>query len=196
MTLPASSPCDRALLLIVDMQSAFLATIPASDALVRRCCFALEAARNLGFPVAFTEQVPAKLGPTVPELLRLVPEPRVFAKDTFSALASPDVRALLAERATEHVVLAGIETPVCIYQTAIDALAVDLQVTLLTDCLGGRRAADCSVVVATLARLGCHALPSETVFYSILKTTTHPFFREYTKLVKRYQVAAEDKPVG
>ena len=174
------SPLASALLLVVDLQAPFLAAIPGSAEIVRRTSFALEAAAGLGLTVAFTEQVPAKLGPTLPELLSLAREPRVFAKDAFSALAAPGLAEWIAEHQIEHLLLAGIETPVCIYQTAIDALGHDLQVTLLTDGLGGRRATDCATVLDQLARLGCHPLPSETVFYSILKTTTHPFFRDFT----------------
>jgi len=194
MPSPDPNPLARALLLVVDLQAPFLAAIPHSAEIVRRTSFALEAAAGLGLPVAFTEQVPAKLGPTVPELLALTRKPRVFAKDAFSALAAPGLAELLEKQQVEHVLLAGIETPVCIYQTALAALGRDLQVTLLTDCLGGRRAADCTTVLDQLARLGCHPLPAETVFYSVLQTTTHPFFRDFTKLVKKYAVAAIPPP--
>ena len=70
--------------------------------------------------------------------------------------------------------------------TAIELVGSERHVTLLTDTLGGRRPDDCAVALSYLAKLGCHPLPTETVFYSILRTTKHPFFRDYTKLVKQY----------
>ena len=181
------SPLARALLLVVDLQQPFLAAIPGADALVRRASLALAAARGLGLPVAFTEQVPAKLGPTRPELLALAGgQPVVFAKDAFSALDSAEFTEFLETQNIEHVLLAGIETPICIYQTALGLLGTDRQVTLLTDTLGGRRPDDGAAALAYLARQGCHPLPVETVFYSLLGTTKHPFFRDYTKLVKQH----------
>ena len=187
MTSDSPSPLARALLLVVDLQQPFLATIPGAEGLLRRTSLAISAAHGLGLPVVFTEQVPAKLGPTRPELLALCgKKPTVFAKDAFSAFDCESLAALLAEQEIEHVLLAGIETPICIYQTALDALGSERQVTLLTDCLGGRRPDDCATALAYLERLGCHTLPTETVFYSILKTTKHPFFRDYTKLVKQF----------
>ncbi len=181
------SPLNRALLLVVDLQQPFLAAMPGADALLRRTALAIAAARGLGLPVAFTEQVPAKLGPTRPELLALAGEkPTVFAKDAFSALDSDELREFLETQNIEHVLLAGIETPICIYQTALELIGTERNVTLLTDTLGGRRPEDCAAALAYLARLGCHPLPTETVFYSVLKTTKHPFFRDYTKLVKQY----------
>lgn len=187
MSSDSSSPLDRAVLLVVDLQQPFLAAVPGSEALLRRTSLAIAAARGLGLPVVFTEQVPAKLGPTRPELLALAGEsPTVFAKDAFSAFDCESLSAYLAENEIEHLILAGIETPICIYQTSIDAIGSDRQATLLTDCLGGRRPDDCAAALRYLERLGCHTLPTETVFYSILKTTKHPFFRDYTKLVKQF----------
>ncbi len=181
------SPLARALLLVVDLQQPFLSAVPGADALVRRTSLAIAAARGLGLPVAFTEQVPAKLGPTCPELLALAGDnPTVFAKDAFSALDSAELTELLEVQNIEHVLLAGIETPICIYQTALDLIGTERTVTLLTDTLGGRRPDDGAAALAYLRHLGCHALPTETVFYSVLKTTRHPFFRDYTKLVKQY----------
>ena len=62
MTSDSPSPLDRAVLLVVDLQQPFLATVPGADALVRRTALAIAAASGLGLPVVFTEQVPAKLG--------------------------------------------------------------------------------------------------------------------------------------
>jgi nicotinamidase-related amidase len=79
-----------------------------------------------------------------------------------------------------------VETPVCVYQTAIDALRSGLQVTVLADCVGARRPDDAQVCLQALARAGAHLLPAETVFYSVLGSAEHPAFRAYTELVKRY----------
>jgi hypothetical protein len=184
MTASETTPLGRALLLGIDLQAPFLAPIADREAVVRRCQFALTAANGLGLPVLFTEQVPAKLGPTLPALRACAPSAPVVAKNTFNALAPPAVRTWLDDHGTEHVLLTGIETPICVYQTALAAIAADLQVTLLTDCVAGRRTEDGTAVLAYLARLGVHLLPSETVFYSLLGDTDHPFFREFTQLVK------------
>lgn len=178
---PASGPV---LLLCIDLQPAFLKAIPGADALVRRCAFAVQAAAGLGVDLVFTEQVPQKLGGTAPELLGLVPSPAVFGKNTFSALADDAIHAAVRARGAEHLLLCGIETSVCVYQTAVDALAAGLQVTLLSDCLGARRPDDADVCLSALRHAGAHVLPSETVFYALLHDTRHPFFKTYTQLVK------------
>jgi nicotinamidase-related amidase len=119
-------------------------------------------------PVAFTEQVPQKLGPTDPELLALLEASEV------------------ASRRVSHVALCGVETPICVYQTAVDAMRTGMRVTVLCDCVGARREADARACLEALARAGARILPSETLFYSLLGEAVHPFFRTFTELVKKY----------
>jgi nicotinamidase-related amidase len=183
---PFSVP-DDTMLVCVDMQPKFIAAVMDGFTVRRRCEFAVSAAVGLGIPVAFTEQVPQKLGSTAPELTELAPHAAVWSKNTFSALADEGIQdALTRQRSVHHLLLCGIETPVCVYQTAIAALADDLQVTVLSDAVGARRADDARVCLDALARAGAHVLPAETVFYALLHHVGHPFFRAYTQLVKAY----------
>lgn len=180
-----SLPSDT-LLLCIDLQPVFLSAIPGANLVRRRCEFAVAAATGLGLPVLFTEQVPAKLGHTAPDLLGLVAKPETRGKDTFSAFGDEHITRRIQEIGADHLLVCGIETPVCIYQTALAALRSEYQVTILTDCVGARREADAAAALAALARSGCHLLPAETVFYALLNDARHPFFREYTALVKKY----------
>lgn len=175
------------LLLCLDVQPTFLASMPQGAAALRRCQLAVAAAHGLGLPVAFTEQVPAKLGGTEPVLRALAPDAPAWGKHTFSALADADIRhALRTERAVEHLLICGLETSICVYQTAADALAENMQVTLLSDAVCGRREDDSRTALAALTRLGAHVLPVETVFYALLHDAQHPFFRSFTALVKSH----------
>lgn len=178
-------------LLVVDMQPVFLKSIPGSEVLLRRTTFAVETASLFGLRTFFTEQSPDKLGHTHQDLLDASEvegsETQViFPKNAFSALASEPLVNQIRNHDIHHLLLSGIEIPICIYQTALAAMDMDLQVTVLTDCIGGRRQEDFSPVLRTLDSCGCYLLPSETVFYSLLKTASHPAFREMTSLVKRY----------
>lgn len=180
-------PVSRTLLLCLDLQPVFLRAVTDGARLARRCEFAIATVRGLGLPIVFTEQVPQKLGGTAPELLAAAGEMPVFGKETFSALSDAKTRhALQAEIGVEHLLLCGLETPVCVYQTALDALAAGMQVTLLSDCVGARREDDATACLAAMTRAGVHVLPAETVFYAILRDVKHPFFKAYTQLVKSH----------
>ena len=125
----AAKPVEGALLLCLDLQPVFLKAVGGGIRMQRRCEFAIAAAHGLGMPVAFTEQAPAKLGATEPALLELAGSPVAIAKDTFSALAagSPARRALTEGRSIEHLILCGVETPICVFQTAVDALQAGIR---------------------------------------------------------------------
>jgi nicotinamidase-related amidase len=184
--MPATPPVIGVVLLCIDLQPPFLNAMSAGATVLRRCAFAIEAAGGFGIPVAFTEQVPQKLGGTAPELLALAGKPAVWGKATFSALADDGIRDALRQRAPDHLFLCGVETSVCIYQTALDALDAHYQVTVLADAVGARRPDDAQVALTALARAGVQVLASETVFYSLLGDAGHSFFKAYTQLVKKY----------
>lgn len=169
----------------VDLQSVFLKSVHEGPQLLKRCSFAIQAARGFGVPVVFTEQVPQKLGPTVPEMLQLAPDGKQLGKTTFSALADDGIRDAIRAMDIEHLIICGLETSVCVYQTALDALDAQLQVTILSDAVTARRPDDAKVCLDALrARSHVFVLPSETVFYSMLGDVKHPFFKAYTQLVK------------
>ena len=108
----------------------------------------------------------------------------MFPKETFSAMADEAVRAELKAREVEHVLLCGLETPVCVYQTALDLRASRREVTLLADAVSGRRPDDSVACLRALERAGVHVLPTDTVVYALLHDARHPFFRTFTPLVK------------
>lgn len=174
-------------LLVLDMQEVFLRAMPDEAVCLRRTEFAIRAARLLDIPVLFTEQVPEKVGSTTQALLDASDEsPEVFPKTAFSALRAEGFEARLEELECEHLLLTGIEIPICIYQTCLDAVAAGRAITVLGDCVTGRRPEDFAMVREALTRSDVHWLPSETVFYSILGDAEHPQFKAYTKLVKTF----------
>lgn len=180
------APFAGAMLLCIDVQPAFLRGIADRDRLLRRCAFAVGAAQGLGLRVAFTEQVPQKLGSTAPELLAGVKDPVLYSKSTFSAFADDGICDAIKRADIEHLILCGLETSICVYQTALDAVDNNLQVTILSDAVAARRPEDAEVCLRSLARHNVYVLPSETVFYSLLQGTHHPFFKGFTELVKKY----------
>lgn len=181
-------PPEGLALLVLDMQKPFIDVCHQADTLIRRVRFAIRATHLLGIPVFFTEQVPEKLGGTLPELLDAAEgSGQRIPKHTFSAMRADELTDTLLRADIQHLLIAGIETSVCVYQTIVDCLQDELQVTLLTDCHGGRRAEDAQAVLQSLHPTACNLLPAETVFYSILATTKHPAFKAYTQLVKDAQ---------
>ena len=185
-SLAPESAAPGATLLVVDAQSSLLGALPAAAArsVQARAGLAIAAAAGLGIQVIFSEQAPAKLGGTAPALRKLAPDAPALAKTTFSAIADDAILDALRASSTEHLLLVGLETPICIYQTALGALAEGFQVTVLSDAVAARHSADHAACLAALRHAGVHVLPVETVFYALLHDAGHPFFKTFTSLVK------------
>lgn len=181
------NPAHHLGLLLVDFQDAFLKVIPDRERILKRTCFAIEAATLLGCSIMATEQLSEKLGHTTVALKELLPEHTpVFAKNSFSAIEAEGLSHWIEDNQIDHLLLLGIETPICIYQTAVQALGDDIGVTLLSDCIGERRLEDRLPVLQQLLAMDANVLPAETIFYSLLGNADHPHFRAYTQLVKKY----------
>ena len=92
----------------------------------------------------------------------------------------------IAALSPERILLCGLETSVCVYQTALAALRAHYRVTVLSDAIGARRPEDATHCLNQLRDQGAEILPVETVFYAMLKNVHHPFFKAYTQLVKAH----------
>lgn len=182
-----SDPSNHLGLLCIDLQDPFLNVIPDSERLLKRCSFAIEAAQLLGVSVAVTEQLPEKLSQTTESIQHVLSEHTpVFDKSSFSAFEAEGLDRWIQSEQIDHLLIIGIETSICVYQTAVHALGDDLGVTLLADCVSQRRPEDREPVFQQLLSMEAHILPSETIFYSLLGGADHPAFREFTQLVKKY----------
>ena len=183
------SLADSLVLWVVDMQPSLFKAVDPEGVLLKRTEFAIRAAKLLGMLVIFTEQVPDKLGPTAPELIEAAggeEKALVFSKTAFNGFGAEGIDRFFAGLEDAHIIIAGIETPICIYQTVLDGLGRDFQITIFSDCIGARRKDDALHIIRVLAGAGATILPSESVFYSILAEDGHPSFREFTKLVKEF----------
>tara|TARA_B100000959_G_C14911185_1_gene595179 strand:+ start:217 stop:807 length:591 start_codon:yes stop_codon:yes gene_type:complete len=170
----------------VDLQPVFLDLVTNGEKLRERCALLLESAALTGMRVYLTEQVPEKLGGFDKDLTALVPNAPRFAKSTFSAFGAEGFENALRTDGIEHLLLAGLETTICVYQTALDARRSGLAVTILTDCVSCRRPADEKWALGSLRDAGCHVLPVETIFYALISTAKNPLFRKFSKLIQKF----------
>src|SRR5262249_14255723 len=150
-------------LLVIDVQEKLMVKIPGADALVRNIAFLIDGAKLLGVPVQATEQYPKGLGPTLPELAKRLPErPEKLA---FSCCAVPEVVENFRRAARPKVLLAGIESHVCVQQTALDLLAHDFRVYVAADAVASRFATDHELALRRLERAGAILITSETAVF-------------------------------
>ena len=149
-------PFEGVAALAVDLQQVFFEVVDEPDELLASWCFFLRAVDLFDLSLFLTEQVPDKLGHTEKALRELAVGAPVFAKDSFSALGAQGLPEALEKAGIEHLLLAGVETSICVYLTALEALSAEKTVTVLTDCVSCRRPADGEWALRKLASAGCH----------------------------------------
>jgi nicotinamidase-related amidase len=176
--MPVLDP-KRSALVLVDFQERLMPAIEDGQDAVANARRLLDAAALLEIPILFTEQNPAGLGPTVPELGP--PGPTVH-KMTFDAVQAPGfLDRLLREGA---LVVAGCEAHVCVLQTVLGLLADGRTVFVVRDALGARRAESKEAAIRRMERHGAEVVTTEMVVFEWLGTCEHPRFREAIKLVR------------
>ncbi len=173
--------------LVVDLQKGFAPHIEGWSGVVSRSVLMINAAKELDIPITATEQYPAKLGETVPEVKAALGDAPIFTKTAFSCLRVPEVRARATATAPVNLLLLGIETHVCVLQTALDALARDsggIRPYLLLDAIGSRRAVDREAALRRLERAGAILTTVESAIFEILEEAGTARFKRVLPLLR------------
>ncbi len=156
--------------------------IPNAAGLVRNIAFLIDGARLLDVPVMATEQYPKGLGATVAELAQRLPErPEKLA---FSSCAVPSVIEGFRRQGRTRIVLAGIESHVCVLNTALDLLSADFRVYLAVDALASRFPVDHETALRRLEKAGATLTTAETVLFEMTSGASHPRFKQVSALVQ------------
>jgi nicotinamidase-related amidase len=178
-----------AVLVIVDVQERLAATMPRRDSVTRTSALLADVAFELGIPVLVTRQYPAGLGDVVAELAAAADRATVIDKTAFDCMREPTFVAALAATGRRQVVLAGMETHICVTQTALSLAWAGYDVHVAADAACSRRDDDRSVALDRLRAAGVTVTCSESVIYEALEEANTAEFRTVLALVKARPVA-------
>jgi nicotinamidase-related amidase len=171
-------------LVIIDLQERLLPVIPRIDAILDRTGRLVEAASLLDVPRILTEQYPEGLGRTAPAVASACPAP--IEKRSFSCCGAEGFdRAVETAGQIESIVIAGVETHVCVLQTALDLIGRGFTVFVVVDAVGSRFAIDHDTAITRLAASGAVLTTCETVLFEWCRSADHPRFRAIRELVLR-----------
>lgn len=186
MTMHSTVRAADAMLVCVDLQCALADAMDRRDAVVGTAALLARAAAVLGIPAVVTRQYPRGLGDTVPELAEAIGEHVPIDKVSFSCLAEPAFRARIESLGRHQVVLAGMETHICVAQTALAMLEEGYDVSVVADAVCSRREADHEIALARLRGAGVQVTVAESVIYEALERAGTPEFRAVLELVKAH----------
>lgn len=175
---------DQCCLVVVDIQGKLAQLMADKETLFANTRILVQAARILEMPILWCQQVPEALGPTVPEIAELLTDVEPIDKASFSCVGHEPFNIKLESLGRDQVLLCGIETHVCIYQTAMDLLHLDYDVTVVADAVSSRTAQNKHIALSRLAAEGAAVGCTEMVLFELLKTAQHPQFKPIARLVK------------
>ena len=176
---------ETSLLVIVDIQERLMPAILDSRQVTFNARRLLEAAGAIGVPVVVTEQYPQGLGNTVQELIPHIPEGSpVLAKKAFSIYDDEPIRAEIDRHQRPQVILCGVETHVCIQQSAFDLLRAGREVHIVVDAVGSRFADNGTVALRRFESAGMALTTTESLLFEWCRTAAHPQFKLFSRLAK------------
>jgi len=175
---------DKVALIAIDFQEKLLPAINKSDTVISFAKKAIEGAHYLGIPVIVTEQVPDKMGQTIPDIKNISKQTKTITKSDFSCFGEAKFMDLLDELNIKNIIICGVESHVCVLQTALDGISAGYNVYLLVDAIGSRRDFDKEIAIKRFRYHGGNIITTEMMIFELLISSRHPEFKNISKLVK------------
>jgi len=175
---------ENLVFIIIDIQGKLARLMRQSDELFKRVEILTQGMRTLNVPVIWLEQVPKNLGPTIPEIAALLPDIQPIAKSSFSACRNDEFMEALNGLGKRQALLAGIETHICVYQTARDLTRMGYDVEVAVDAVSSRTALDKEIGLEKIRSAGAALTTVETVFFELLKEAGGDRFKKIAALIK------------
>jgi nicotinamidase-related amidase len=177
---------DQCALLVVDIQEKLLPPIFQKDQLVRNSKLLIRAAGVLKIPAVISTQYAKGLGPTVPEIASLLPETEAIDKDRFSCFGSDTFCTLLKRLPGNRntLLLCGMESHICVMQTALAALREGYIVHIASDAVSSRTEWNWKVGLERMRAAGAVISSTEMMIYELMRSSSSPAFKEMLPYLK------------
>lgn len=170
--------------LVIDMQEKLLPHIHNNEAIFNSNLKMVQGLRSLSVPIIVTQQYTKGLGNTVPEINNAIGNFSYIEKQTFSCYREPAFIKVMNRSGKRNVVITGIESHICVLQTALDLLYNNFTPVIVTDAIGSRFEEDKRIALWRMRDVGCIMTTTESILFELCRTAGTPEFKEISKLVK------------
>jgi len=179
----------RAALLVVDIQERLAPAMPpiVLEQIVKNARILIEAARQLGMPIVVSQQYPKGLGATlfaIESALDGAEHVHRFDKQTFSAVDAPEFTALAPTLGRDQWLVCGMETHVCVYQSARGLVARGYQAHVCADAVSSRTKTSWRIGLDLIEKSGAIPTTTEASVFDLLQVAGTDEFKALSKLIK------------
>ena len=175
---------DQTVFVLVDVQGKLARIVHDSEALIDNLRKLISCLRILDVPIIWLEQYPDGLGPTVEEVAEQLEGLTPIPKMTFSAYKTEAFKNALLATERQKILIAGIETHICVYQTAADLKESHYDVQVVEDAVSSRTLANKQLGLEKMKALGILGTSVEMAIYELLESADAKEFKQILKIIK------------
>ena len=175
---------EDSVLLLVDVQRSMLDLCWDKDLLVKNVSALIDIAKLQGIPMVLSAHNPEKLGSVLSEVLDRIPQPAIHEKLEFSCFENETIFRTLQQSGRRTLLLAGLETHVCIFHTCVHALRLGYRVHVAADAVVSRNKLNWEVGLRRMERAGAVISSTEMIIFELLNRAGTSEFRAALPLIK------------
>lgn len=175
---------ENTVLVIIDVQEKLARTMNDLERTVKNMQTFIRGIQVFNIPIILNEQYPQGLGKTIPEIAQLLPEIQPLPKVHFSCCDNEHFVKALKETGRKQVLITGIETHVCVYQTVIDLLNANYEVYVVSDTITSRIPENKTIGLNLMSSKGAVITSSETVLFELLKIAQGDNFKAISRIIR------------
>jgi nicotinamidase-related amidase len=184
MAIPLALDVANTVLLLIDFQERLFPMMHDKEKLLQNVIKLVKGAKALEIPIILTEQYPKGLGPTIPEIKELIPEVKPVEKVCFSCTDEAAFNQALKSFKRKQVLIAGIESHICVYQTAMALARSGYEVQVVADCSASRDPENKMVAFTKFRVMGILPTTVEMALFELLKVAQGDKFKQISSIVK------------
>ena len=169
---------------LVDVQERLFPHMANKEVIEKNLVTLIKGLRLHNLPFIVNEQYKKGIGETIPALKELVESDPHFEKTTFSCCKNEPTMEAIQATGKKVVIVAGIETHVCVMQTCLDLLEAGLQPVLVTDCVSSRAEYNTVMAIERMVQAGVIPTTYESILFELTLNAKNPVFKEISALVK------------
>lgn len=177
---------ERCALMVVDIQERLMRVINEKERVSKNAVLLIKTAKALGIPIVPTTQYAEKIGPLLPEITAELDSLTITDKMEFSCFNNRQIKEAVGSLGTEHdtLIICGVETHICIYQTVLGALMNKYSVWVPADAVSSRTQANYTSGLARIQEIGATIVNTELIIYELLQKAGTPEFKALLPFLK------------
>lgn len=170
--------------LVIDIQERLFPVMQEKETLLKNCQILIKGLQTLEIPMLVSQQYTKGLGETLPEIQSLIPRFTYHEKKEFSCYDVPEISGQLQSLNARNIIICGIESHVCVLQTAVDMKEAGLNPIVVMDCVSSRTRESLELAKERFRTEGIMMTSYESILFELTRKAGTEKFKSISKLVK------------